>query len=441
MIGWTSEKVSEALGVAIPEGRICSSIVTDTRLLSPGAVFVALGGKRFDGHNFLGTAAEKGATVAVVAEGTAEVEGLHLVHVADTRDAYGRLARYARRAFGGPVVAITGSNGKTSTKEIVAAALASKWTVHATSGNNNNLVGVPLTILAAPPGTEALVVEVGASEPGEVAKLRDVVEPDLAIVTNVSAAHISGFGSLDGVVTEKVALTRDVPVAMVGVNPRGLSAAVKDAARVVTVGLKDADVVPDRCDLVEGRPVIEFGGVTVELPVYGMHQAENAMFALAASQHFGLDLAAVAQRMEHLVLPGGRTEMLKCGSVEVVNDAYNANPASLSAALRTVRAIRGERRLVLILGSMLELGDNSQRAHSDGLAEAIAIEPSVLVAVGEFAKAARNASFGGHLILAEDADEAGCRVSEIISDDDLVLLKGSRGVRLEKVLEYLKMGN
>src|SRR5205807_1851169 len=194
---WTSARVAEALGVRAPAKLSFGGVATDTRDLRPGALFVALKGDRFDAHAFLDQARANGASAAVVRRGTPAVDGLPYFEVADTLDALGLLARARRRrlAPGSPVVAVTGSSGKTSTKEMIRAVLATTYQVHATSGNLNNLVGVPLTILAAPDDADALVVEAGASVPGEIARLRAVIEPTIAVITNVGYAHVEGFGS------------------------------------------------------------------------------------------------------------------------------------------------------------------------------------------------------------------------------------------------------
>ena len=221
VIAWESAQVAKVLGVSGPEGLRFSGVSTDTRGLTGGELFVALKGERFDAHDFLAQAKAKGAAGAVVRRGTPPVVGLARFEVEDTLAALGRLARARRRLLpaASPVVAITGSSGKTSTKEMIRATLATRYRVHATSGNLNNLVGVPLTILAAPEDRNALVVEAGASVPGEIARLRAIVEPTIAVVTNVTPAHLEGFGSLDGVLREKLALVEGVPLAVVGTEP------------------------------------------------------------------------------------------------------------------------------------------------------------------------------------------------------------------------------
>src|SRR5512139_1947623 len=209
MTEWLRESaVRAAVGVAGPgSGQVFSQVSTDTRALRPGALFVALEGERFDGHDFLAAARGAGAVAAVVRQGTAPVDGLALLEVPDTLRAYGLIARARRRTVPGPVVAITGTNGKTSTKEMVAAALRTRYRTHATRANLNNLVGVPQTILEAPADVEALVVEAGANLPGEIARYREIIEPTIAIVTNASAGHLEGFGSLAAVMEEKLSLT------------------------------------------------------------------------------------------------------------------------------------------------------------------------------------------------------------------------------------------
>lgn len=240
-VTWTEAEIADALELPQPEGstRAISGITTDSRVVKPGALFVALAGERFDGHDYLAAVAEAGAEGAVVRKGTPPVRGLRLFPVADTLVALGDLARARRRRVGGPVVAITGTNGKTSTKEMLAAVLRTRYRVHATRANLNNLIGVPLTILEAPEGTDALVIEAGASIPGEIARARGIIEPGIALLTNAVAGHLEGFGSLAGVIEEKLSLTIGVPLAIVGPEPAALAAGARGRAkRVRTAGLR-----------------------------------------------------------------------------------------------------------------------------------------------------------------------------------------------------------
>lgn len=439
---WTAGRIAEALGIPVPETLHCTRVATDTRTLAPGDLFVALKGERFDAHQFLQFARGGGAAAAVVRRGTPPVPGLPLLAVEDTLQALGRLARRRRDAVTGPVVAITGTNGKTATKELVARALGVRWRVHATRGNLNNEVGVPLTILSAPDQTDALVVEAGASVPGELGRLREVIAPTAAIVTNVSAGHLQGFGARDGVLTEKVSLLARVPLAVVGTEPAALVERARAAAeRVVSAGLgAAADVRPETWSLdAAGRGVLTFRGVAIGLPLVGRHQVENAMLALALAEALGLDLAAVGRALATVSLPSGRWEVHDGGGRTVIHDAYNANPASLRAALDTVATIRGARPLVLVVGSMLELGDATEAEHAR-LAEAIVqLDPTLVGAIGAFAPALERhrPRLGARLVIAPDAEALGRALAPRLPVGALVLLKGSRGMRLERALPYL----
>jgi len=343
---WTSAEVAEALGVRAPTKRTFTGISTDTRHPIPDTLFVALKGERFDAHAFLAQARDAGATAAVVRRGTPAVPGLPYFEVADTLVALGLLARARRRLLppGSPVVAVTGSTGKTSTKEMIRAALATRWRVHATEGNLNNLVGVPLTILSAPTDTQALVIEAGASVPGEIARLRDIIEPTIAVITNVGYAHVEGFGSLEGVKREKLSLLEGVPAAVVGPPPE-------------PEGMLDDD----------GRPRLPLnGGGVVSLPVLGIHQLENALIALAVAERVGIDHDAAVRALVDVRLPAGRGDVRTVGGLTLIDDSYNANPTSVRRALEFAHwlARKKGRPLAVVVGTMLELGPQSAALHA-----------------------------------------------------------------------------
>jgi UDP-N-acetylmuramoyl-tripeptide--D-alanyl-D-alanine ligase len=441
---WPEAAVRAALGLPAAEGgtpAVFGGISTDTRSIAPGSLFVALRGERFDAHDFLPAAAAAGATGAVVHQGTAAVPGLRLFEVPDTLHALGALANARRRGLPGPVVAITGTNGKTSTKEMLAAVLATRYVTYATRANLNNLVGVPLTILEAPAGTEAMVVEAGANLPGEIARYREIIEPSVTIVTNAVAGHLEGFGSLAGVLEEKLALTAGVPLAIVGVDPPGLAAgAERRAGRVRTAALRGADLVPDRIELgAHARPIITIGGVTFTLAIRGLHQADNAMRVWAVVEALDLDREAAARALERFALPGGRGELLEQGGLTILNDCYNANPQSFRAAIATASALRAGRRLVFIAGTMRELGERSAELHRDVAAALVELDPDILAAVGDFvpALAPYGGTLGDRLVTAADPVALGPLVAARLRGDELVVLKGSRGVALERILPAL----
>ncbi len=443
---WTTERVAEVLGTGDPGGPGFTAIATDTRTLAGGELFVALRGERFDAHVFLGEARACGAAGAVVRAGTPPVEGLALFPVPDTLAALGALARARRRALpaDAPVVAITGSSGKTSTKEMLRAALAARFRVHATTGNLNNLVGVPLTILAAPADAAALVIEAGASLPGEIARLRAVIEPTIGVVTNVSHAHVAGFGSLEGVLHEKLALLDGVAVAVVGTEPPALAEGARRRAGTVIVAGRGADagVRPDAAGLDdEGRVRLTWQGHTVTVPAVGFHQIDNAMVALAAAGAAGVEPAAAVPALAEVALPGGRGALREVGGLLVIDDTYNANPASLRSALELARwlATRRGRPLAVVVGSMLELGPESGRLHAAAARDILAASPALVGAVGEFVPALAGAApaLGDRLITAADADGLGPMLRGALRGNEVVLLKASRGVALERVLRHL----
>ncbi len=445
MTGWTADEVRAALELdAGGETAAFTRVLTDTRAIEPDALFVALAGDRFDGHDYLEAAAASGATGAVVRRGTAVPKSLIGFEVPDTLRAFGLLARARRRRLDGPVLAVTGTNGKTSTKEMLAAVLGTRYRTHATRANLNNLVGVPMTILEAPDDTEALVVEAGANLPGEIARYREIIEPSLTIVTNAVAGHLEGFGSLTWVIEEKLALTDGVPLAIVGTDPAELAAGARRRARTVrTAGLHDADLVPNRVELSpDARPVLTFGETTFTLAIRGLHQADNATRVWAVVEQLGLDRAAAAAALEGFGLPAGRGELLEQGGLTVLNDCYNANPQSFRAAIATARALRGDRRLVFIAGTMRELGAESAALHREIAAALVALQPDVLAVVGDFvpAVAPYAEQLGDRLVTAEDPIVLGPLVAARLEGGEVVVLKASRGVALERILPALTAG-
>ena len=444
---WTSDEVAAALATPAPAKLTFKAISTDTRHLTPGTLFVALKGEKFDAHSFLDKAKAGGATAAVVRRGTPKVDGLAFFEVDDTLVALGLLARARRRMFpdGTPVVAITGSSGKTSTKEMIRAALGARYRVHATAANLNNLIGVPLTILSAPENTEALVVEAGASVPGEIARMRDIIEPTIAVVTNVGYAHVEGFGSLEGVMAEKLSLLDRVPVAVLGSGPETMWPEARRRTQVIPAALHGKstdDSLLDRYLDKDGHPRLSLdSGEKVTLPALGIHQLENAQIALAVAQRAGVDHDAAVRALAGVHLPEGRGDVREIGDMVVIDDTYNANPASMRRAVQTADwlARRQRRPLVVVVGTMLELGPESARLHAEAAREIAQRKPALVAAVGTFARVfeGQREALGGRLITAADADALGPKLKSALRGNELVLLKASRGVALERVLNYL----
>ncbi|RMH22345.1 MAG: UDP-N-acetylmuramoyl-tripeptide--D-alanyl-D-alanine ligase, partial [Gemmatimonadetes bacterium] len=301
---WTDEAVRRALGLEGGEAEPAYYAVgTDTRTLPAGALFVALEGPRFDGHAFVAEAAAAGARGVVVHRPVEAPAGVAVYRVADTLQALGALARYRREALRTPVVAVTGSSGKTSTKAFLEAALAAGRRVHATPGNLNNRVGLPLTLLAAPDEAEVVVLEMGTSEPGEIAALTEVARPDVGVVTTVAEAHVEGLGSLEGVLAEKLALLRGLAPdgrALVGAEPPLLAEAARALRADVRVAgwgeAADADLTPvDVHRMDDGRWGFTWRGEQVALGVPGRHAVTNALLALAVAETLGVPAAAAAR--------------------------------------------------------------------------------------------------------------------------------------------------
>ncbi|MBV6521487.1 MAG: UDP-N-acetylmuramoyl-tripeptide--D-alanyl-D-alanine ligase [Gemmatimonadaceae bacterium] len=446
---WTLDRLDRALQSDIVGARPLGSqwlgdVSTDTRTLRPGDVFVALQGERFDGHDFLEVAARSGASALVVRDPRrAAAVGIPVFVVGDTSSALLALGRFRRRAWGGQVVTIAGSNGKSSTKEMTRAALATRYVVHATEGNLNNFVGVPLTLLAIPDSAQVAVIEIGTNRPGEVATLRAVAEPDIAVVTSIGEEHLEGLGDLAGVLAEETAVFHGAPLAIAPAVQAEVGAAARTMAdRVVEAGLDEGDVRPDRWGLeVDGQVCLQIGETRAVLPFRGVHHARNAMLAVAVSRALGMDDADALHGMVKATPLPMRGAFESFGTLTVVNDAYNANPASAREALSLLDALDlgGGRPRVIVLGSMLELGRQSEALHREVAVRALATSATIVAGMGAFAPALAEAGHADpRVVVADDVDALWAQLRTRLPLNAIVLLKGSRGVRLERLLPMLR---
>ena len=312
---WTLDRVADALAplasVNLPRGpEGLPRVWTDTRTIAPGDLFVALSGERFDAHDFLRDAVNKGAWAVVVSQpGAGRNLGVPVFEVSDTLRALGALGRYRRRAWGRPVVGVVGTNGKTSTKELLKAALSSVLQTHATHGNLNNLVGVPLTLLAIPDTADVAVIEMGTNQPGEVERLRAIVEPDVIVVTSIAEEHLEGLGDLAGVMREELAAADGAALAVVpAVQPDVVTEARRRARRVIAAGLESGDVRADRWLLDEdGLGTLTLDGVKVRPPLRGAHNLRNAMLALAVARELGVSVGDAARGIASMPVPPMRS--------------------------------------------------------------------------------------------------------------------------------------
>ena len=427
---------------------------TDTRTIEPGDCFVALVGETFDGHDFLAAAFEKGAVAALVSRiPDAAPAGLALVRVADTLQGLQDAAHAYRLSLDVKVVAVTGSSGKTSTKEMLAAVLRRSFRVHATQGNLNNHIGVPLTLLQLSRDDEYAVVEMGMNHRGEIAALAKIARPDVAVITGVGSAHIENLGSRDEIAAEKTDLLAALPkggVAVLNADDALLRAGAGRAPRVVWAGFASGadwraeNVVVTETglafDLFEGT-----GHAAVALPVFNRVMVSNALLAAAVGGLAEMPLAEIAAGLGGVKLAGGRMEVRRRLAGWIVDDCYNANPESTRAALEALREFPAPARRVAVLGSMGELGAHAPALHRETGAAVPASGAALLACVGphadDLAAGARDAGFPAAAILCYPAtSQAAAQFPALLRADDTVLVKGSRFLKLEQVVAALSVG-
>ncbi|MBA3672113.1 MAG: UDP-N-acetylmuramoyl-tripeptide--D-alanyl-D-alanine ligase [Gemmatimonadaceae bacterium] len=438
---WTLRRVAEALETGPSDDTAVERIATDTRTVAAGSCFVALRGESFDAHDFLAEAVARGAIALVVSDATrAEGLAVQVYVVADTIAALGRLARYRRRAWGKPVVGVVGTNGKTSTKELLKAALGARRTVHATTGNYNNLIGVPLTIFAIPDDADVAVIEMGTNQPGEVAALRAIVEPDVVVVTSIAEEHLEGLGDLAGVLREEVSACEGVPLAITpSAQPEIAAAARPLARRVIETGLDDGELRPRSWRIEpDGAGVLDLEEVTVLVPLRGVHNLRNAMLALAVARELGVPIADAARGIREMPSPPMRVNFEQAGTATIINDAYNSNPGSARVALELLEHAGKGRQRVAVLGTMLELGSEADRLHDDVARAALGMPIELVVGVGGFADAlARVAPGDARVAGGADPAMAWEAMRSRLLPDAVILLKGSRGGRLERLVPMI----
>jgi len=366
--------------------------------------------------------------------------GVPIFEVRDTLIALGALGHYWRRAWGKTVIGVAGSNGKTSTKDLLRAAFSRAYTIYATTGNLNNRVGVPLTLLALPPEADVAVVELGTSLPGEVAILRDIAEPDIALVTSIAEEHLEGLGDLAGVLREEAAAYEGVAVGIApSAQPEIAEAARGKAKRVIVAGLDDsAEIKPDRWEIgPDGLGVIEIAGVTVRPPVRGLHNLRNAMLALAVAHECGVSYEDAAEGIAGMPQPKMRSAWEQVGNVTLINDAYNANPGSTRAAIELLNGTGSGRQRVIVLGTMRELGAASEQCHADIAGLALASGADIVAGIGEFAPALEKQNERERVITAPDVEDLWPRLEARLQRNAIILLKASRGVQLERLVPHL----
>jgi len=443
---WAEAAVTAALGLPARAGDAAyTAIATDTRKLAGGELFVALRGENHDAHAYLGQAHAAGATGAVVEHVPADApKTMQYYVVPNTLHALGSLARLWRRQIGARVCAVTGSNGKTTTKDLLKAALGARYRVHATQGNFNNLIGAPLTLLGAPVDAEVIIAEIGTNAPGEIAQLAALVEPDAVVITGISAEHLEGLGDLEGVLREETAVIPWIPLdgaivvadepPMLGARARTMHPAVQVAGFTdeASAELRGSDSGVDE----EGRARFRWNGRDVALELRGRHNARNALLALGIAQAWDVPADDAIAALASVTAPKMRSELRRVGDMTVIVDCYNANPASVLAAADLLASMQSRGARIAVLGSMLEMGPGSAAIHSEVAQGVMERDLDVIVATGDFAVAfgPHRESLGARLIMVADPLDAFEPLSAHLKGNEVVLLKGSRGVALERLL-------
>jgi len=429
-----------------------TSYTIDTRRLAAGSAFFALPGTKVDGHAFVGEAARAGALLAVVARAPAGGGPFPaaMIKVDDVASALARCGAYARQRIRGKVVAITGSAGKTTTKEFVAAGLGASVKVHRTTGNLNNELGLPLSLLSCPDDAEAAVFEIGMNGPGQIAFLARLADPDVALVTNVRPVHLEFFDSIDDIAAAKgelFAVLRENATSVVNLDDGHVRVqASRHAGPRVTFGrAESADL---RLDAIDNRFIPGAGlsfshaghAYAISLKIGGTHAALDALAAAATIVACGFPLGPALNAIADTEPAPGRGRMTRLpGDIVVVDDTYNSNPEALASVLATLDASPPPGRRVLVMGDMLELGPRSVAFHQEAGALAAQSKVDLLVGVGPLSRhaveAARRAGIEAHT--ADNAAQAAQTVPGLTRPGDLVVIKGSRGVRLELVVDAL----
>lgn len=425
-----------------------TAVATDSRTAARGELFIALRGPNFDGHDFLARAAAAGCPAAVVNADSAAPDNAAamfpggLIAVADTTTALADLAAWHRSRSGATVIAVTGSNGKTTVKRMIHAMLSAQLSGSCSPKSFNNRIGLPLTLLAAAPGDDYVVCEIGTSGPGEIAALARIAQPDVAVITSIGPAHLGGLDSIERIAAEKASILSFLAGDGLGVvwadsDQLNLALRAHASCRIVRFGVCDSAELRltgyecrDR-----GQRFQLNGRLWVDMPLCGRHNALNALAALAVAQRLGLDEPSAVAALGELDMPGMRMQWIDAGRVTIINDGYNANPASVAAAA-DVLAETPAKRTVMILGDMLELGPADRELHIEAgrLIAARAID--FLIGIGPLGRyIAMGAAESGMAVETFDCvGAAGVGISRLLRAGDVILLKASRAVGIEALV-------
>jgi UDP-N-acetylmuramoyl-tripeptide--D-alanyl-D-alanine ligase len=428
-----------------------TGVSTDSRTIKPGELFVALSGDKFDGHDYIRQVLEAGACGAVYSRDFPvykDDSSRILLKVTDTLQALGDMAKAYRKTLKATVVAVTGSNGKTTTKEMTRHIVEEKFPTVASPSSFNNFIGLPLTLFKAESATRVIVLEMGTNHPGEIARLAEIAAPDVGVITNVGRTHLEGLKSLEGVAAAKAellhALENDGVAILNADDPSLMKMRSWITSKIFTFGIDNpADVFARAIERTDGGFAFSINSAErCRLNVPGFHNIYNALAAIAVARRLGLDLAYAAGRLSAFRLPSMRLEEKTIRGATVINDAYNANPESMSRAIDELKGRKGKRR-IFVFADMLELGPESDALHRELGVKAASAGFDAYWATGTQARLALDAAVGSGVPSARakhfpDVDTLGAALSRELSKGDVVLVKGSRGMGLEKVFNHLK---
>lgn len=432
-------------------GIFCGQVSTDTRAVAKGDLFIALVGERFDAHDFIPQAIEKGAAAVIVSRPPASALAVPVLLVGDTLAALQRLAAYNRRQFNLPVVAVTGSNGKTTTKDLIASVLGRRYKILKTTGNFNNHIGLPLTLLKLDETYEAAVLEMGMRGLGEIDLLAGIAQPTVAVITNIGETHLERLGSVENIAAAKSEVLDHIDqqgtAVLNGDDSWVRKVAGKVRGRVLFYGVETENDIRAADIKTDGMASVftvhyQDRQAVVELPVPGQHNVLNALAAVGVGLVTGLSLEEAAAGLKQAELTAMRLEVLETGSYKIINDAYNANPASAKAALSVLSDQAGSRRRVAVLGSMFELGERAQAGHCEVGAAAFESGIEMLVTVGDLgeyiAQGALAKGMAPDLVFhCKDNALALELLDTRLKSGDVILVKGSRGMKMEEIVRGL----
>lgn len=442
-------EIAEAMGGEMPNGGgqtlVSTGVSTDTRSLSGGEFFVALRGDRFDGHDYVGAALDAGVAGVLVDDASAAAGRQGVVVVPDTLSGFQRLAHWWRCELAIPVVGLTGSNGKTSTKDFTRSVLSQRYQVRATQGNLNNHIGVPLSVLSLSLEDEMGVFEMGMNHAGEIAPLCEMAKPHLGIITNIGTAHIEYLGSRDAIAEEKGALARALPEVGTLMVPAACDYLSyfqeRTRARVLGVGNGRGEVRAEEIASTEAgmRFVLvidDLGRIPVQISVSGRHMVTNALLAAAAGRCTGLSLEEIATGLQQAVLTSGRLRAFECNGISILDDTYNANPESMRAGIETLtdRELGEGGRYFSVLGQMAELGELTTQEHLK-IGAFAAQSGTVVVSVGVEAREISEGAGGGQHF--DNQEDAAAWLKNELKSGDAVLFKGSRAAAIEQVMKEI----